>query len=94
MHLPNFKNVERFFKSWGMYPANENTDNFNPEVIGQGINRACFKKMCEQADEETGRSFRTWVRKAVNATDDAFYVKFDTWKELEDYWFECDAPGN
>ena len=94
MNIPNFNHIIRFFKSWGMYPQDEDTDDFNKEVIEQGINRACFKKMLEQAEDDYGRGFRTWVSMAVEATDDSFYPKFNTWKKMEDYWFEKDCPGN
>lgn len=84
----NFKNVQDFFKSWGMYPSREDTDDYSPDVIEQGINRGCYFKLIEEAKRANGDSFAQFCSRQIDATDDAFYLTADSWGELEDAWAE------
>lgn len=91
--IKTFSDVEFFFKSWGMYPSEEDTDDFNTEVIRQGINRACYKQMIEQAEDEHGNSFKEFVGDCIDAQDDAFFLEYETWIDLNEYWEDNGCPG-
>lgn len=81
-----FKDVQEFFQSWGMYPVSEDTYPYNKEVIDNGINEPCFDRMLEQAAAKYGEEFALFCSRAIDATDNAFYLQADTWKELKDAW--------
>ena len=80
--------VKSFFKSWGVYPFGEPTDDYNQEVILQGINRACFHKMVIEARTLFGQSFAQFVNEECNGQDDAFFLRAEaeTWSQLQDNW--------
>lgn len=82
----NFIDVQSFLKSWGLFPGNEDTGTLNPEVIARGINRACYFKMLAEAEHAHGNKFSYFVARAVEATDDSFYLPDDTWSELQSSW--------
>lgn len=81
-----FSEVEAFFKSWGLYPNNEDTSPYNKEVIDQGINEPCFDRMLEQAEQKHSTAFMRFCSRIVDATDNAFYLPCECWAELEDAW--------
>ena len=83
-----FQTVKEFFESWGMYPNEEPTDEYNEEVIRLGINRACYGKMVEEAFEKHGLPMRKFCTHMVDATDDSFYLRVDRWSQLEKAWDE------
>ena len=87
----SFKDVQDFFKSWGLYPTDEVVDalrdGLNPEVVcEQGINRNCYKKLLVEADEITRGGFESFCARMINATDDSFYLRCKTWAELSESW--------
>lgn len=82
----NSQRVEEFFKSWGLYPSEEETDDFNPAVIEQGINRACYQKLRHEADVNYGKRFLHFCSAQIDATDDCFYLSADTWAEVQEAW--------
>lgn len=84
----DFETFKDFFKSWGLYPHNENTDGFNPEVIRQGINEPCFNQMLHQAEMMYGPKFRSLCSNVVDAMDNSFYLEAVSWHRLE---LELDA---
>lgn len=81
-----FTDVQAFLKSWGMYPGEEDTDEYNEEVIRQGINNPCFEKMKLEAESLYGIGFARFCSRQTEATDDAFYLGAKTWAEVEDAW--------
>jgi len=81
-----FQDVKAFLESWGMYPAEEDTTPYNKDVIDNGINEPCFDRMLEQAEEKHGIDFARFCSRVTDATDNAFYIPFLTWKELEEAW--------
>ena len=94
----DFKNVQGFFKSWGMYPGEEEddcmADDLNPEVIcGYGINRKCYEKMIAEANDHSGANFAAFCSRQIDATDDSFYLSASTWRELEEAWYSYNDPG-
>lgn len=84
--MNDFKDVQAFFKSWGLYPAKEDTDDHNPRVIEQGINRACYFKLTEEAQRLYGEKYVQFCSRVINATDDAFYLRLYTWDEMKEMW--------
>ena len=82
----DFKEVQDFFKSWGVYPNQEDTDDFNPDVIQQGINRACYRKLTAEANDQWGANFAEFCSIMIDAVDDAFYLQAGTWADLEAAW--------
>jgi hypothetical protein len=84
----DFNEVKEFFKSWGMYPSNEDSsvDSLNPEVIDLGINRKCYEKLLYEAETEHGMRLKEFCSRQIDATDDAFYLSAETWLEVEEAW--------
>ncbi len=82
----NIYDAIKFFKSWGLYPHDEDTGDLNQEVIRQGINRCCYEKMLDDASGEYGASFAEYCARAINAQDDAFFLRVSTWNELRKSW--------
>lgn len=82
-----FKEVRKFLESWGLYPSAEEIDeDLNPEVINQGINACCYRKLCEEATRLYGEPFRSFCSRLIDATDDAFYIGEETWVDVEEAW--------
>jgi len=82
-----FGDIQKLFKSWGLYPVDELTDEYNPDVIDQGINRPCYNKFLNEADRlYHGEKHRAFFRNAINAQDDAYYVRVSNWAELEELY--------
>lgn len=75
--------VCEFFKSWGMFPTNEDTGNLNYHNISQGINRKCYEKMYAEACNLYGKAFAEFYNKQVQSMDDMFYLVADTWNDVE-----------
>jgi hypothetical protein len=93
-----YKDVQEFFKSWGVYPADELddciADDLNPEVICDfGINRKCYEKLCQEANDLHGANFSAFCSRQIDATDDAFYLSAATWAELEEAWYSYLDPA-
>ncbi len=89
----DFKEAQDFFKSWGVYPSDESTDDYNQEVIEQGINRGCYFKLIEEAKQLHGDEFAQFCARQIDATDDAFYLSASTWDELLEAWEASSEPA-
>lgn len=81
-----FKDVQDFFKSWGLYPYNEDTDPYNKDVIDEGINEPCFNQLMQQAEGKYGLGFAQFCSRMIDATDNAFYLRSETWAQVENCW--------
>jgi hypothetical protein len=83
-----FFDVQKFFMLWGMYPESEDSskdyygDHINSKVIRNGINHCCHQKMLEEARRLWGDSFGNFAVSAINAQDDSFFLRPDTWMKL------------
>lgn len=90
-----FSQIQDFFKSWGMYPIDEDCekDDLNPEVIEQGINRKVYEKLISEANTLHGGTFAQFCSHQIDATDDAFYLTASTWHELEEAWYSHVDPN-
>jgi hypothetical protein len=83
-----------------MFPREENTTTheykdtygdpytFNNDVVGQGINYGCYIKMCEEASRLPDDRFGSFVRRRVEAQDDAYFLDINTWDDLAEMWEE------
>lgn len=87
--------VVEFFKSWGMYPNSEDTDDLNTEVIRDGINRCCYFKLLEEAKKHIRHSdasnpnfFAEFCSRIIDAVDDSFYLDCETWGEVKEAWID------
>lgn len=81
-----FEEVKDFFKSWGMFPHKEETEDLNSDVIMLGINRCCFNKMMAEARREHGDELAVFILNETGGQDDSFCVEAPTWIELRDAW--------
>ncbi len=90
-----FSEVKVFFKSWCMYPSEEDCeeDQLNPGVIEMGINRKCYEKLIAEANDHQGANFAAFCSSQIDATDDSFYLSASTWKELEEAWYAYQDPN-
>jgi hypothetical protein len=78
-----FDDIQKLFKSWGLYPIDEMTDDYNPDVIDRGINRPCYNKFLNDAHKLLGPEKANFVRTQIEALDDSYYVGASTWAGLE-----------
>ncbi len=88
---PTFQQVYDFFRSRGMFPSEEDTDDYSPEAVKDGINRGCYFKLLEEAKHLYGDSFAQFCAHMIDATDDRFYLSVDSWMQVQDIW-ECHWP--
>lgn len=84
-----FASLQRFFKSWGLYPSKEPTDDYNEEVIRRGINGTCYKKMRLEVERNYGIEVARFCSKQIEATDDSYYLRFETWDQLKAAWLKA-----
>jgi len=87
----NIYDAMKFFKSWGMYPHDEETPGLNQEVIRQGINACCYNKLLDDASGEHGAEFAEYCARAINAQDDAFFLRAHTWDDVRLSWNDIDG---
>ena len=78
-----FTDVQEWFKSWGLFPYEEDCAPYNKEVIDNGINEPCFNRMIEAAKEKHGKDFASFCSRMIDATDNAFYLQSETWDDIK-----------
>jgi len=78
-----FKDIQEFFKSWGLYPALESTDEYNSDSIFVGLNQACVKKFFKEAKELFGKDTVGFFHTQISTRDNSSFLRAYEWVDME-----------
>lgn len=81
--MNSFYDIKNFLKSWGLFPSEEDTEDYNPETVANGINSGCYNHMMSMVKRESSEEIVFFLSNHIDATDDCFYLNVHTWEQLK-----------
>ena len=88
----SFFDLREFLLSWGLCPHKD--VRMSGGMLGNAdgycsINHHCYVRMCEEAEKEYGKDFRSLLSRMIGAVDGEYYLNADGWKDLQKDWEEA-----
>lgn len=78
---PSFEQVQRFFNSWGLLPADVKSD----DGLSQ-LNTFCYGRMKVEGVLLFGKDFLGFIQRQVANKGGQYYLVATYWDEIEEDW--------
>lgn len=78
-----------FFKSWGLFPFDEEEEIFKNDLDEYNIcvNSPCYTKLLAEALTLHGEKFEQFCKNEIIRTDNAYYLDAQLWSDVEQDWY-------